>query len=278
MIREIYGKKVGMTQIFDEEGNLLPTTLIEVEPVYVLEKIEYPTQVKAKIGCFKIPEKKIGKVKRPVKGYFDKLEISPYKLIREVDIEKGADFSFTPSNVANDESQDQQPQEESKEAKSSQDVEVVKAEVQKSASEPKQEGETKPDNETKGSEKKDSAKVKEPTNPRQIGVEIFEVGEKVDVRAKTKGKGFTGGMKRHGWSGQPGSHGHTTHRRLGSAGASAYPSKIIKGLGMPGHMGNSPRTTKNLKVLKVDKDKDLIFLQGNVPGARGTVVSLRKIK
>ncbi len=229
MIREIYGKKVGMTQVFDEEGNLLPTTLIEVEPVYVLERIEYPTQTKVKIGCFKIPEKKIGKVKRPVKGYFDKLEISPYKLIREVDIEEGADFSG------------KQPQKD-----------VAEGESQEAA--------------------------KEPTDPRQIGVEIFEVGEKVDVRAKTKGKGFTGGMKRHGWSGQPGSHGHTTHRRLGSAGASAYPSRIIKGLGMPGHMGDSPRTTKNLKVLKVDKDKDLIFLQGNVPGARGAIVSLRKVK
>lgn len=267
-----------MTQVFDEEGNLLPTTLIEVEPVYVLEKVEYPTQIKAKIGCFKIPEKKLGKVKRPVRGYFDKLGVSPYKLIREVDIEEGADFSFTSLDVANDDSQTQQSQEESKKVKSSQDVEVVKAESQESTNEPKEESENKLDSETKEAEKKDSAKVKEPTNPRQIGVEIFEVGEKVDVRAKTKGKGFTGGMKRHGWSGQPGSHGHTTHRRLGSAGASAYPSRIIKGLGMPGHMGNSPRTTKNLKVLRVDKDKDLIFLQGNVPGARGAIVSLRKIK
>lgn len=252
MIREIYGKKVGMTQVFDEEGSLLPTTLIEVEPVYVLEKVEYPTQTKAKIGCFKIEEKKIGKVKRPVKGYFDKLGISPYKLIREVDIEEGADFSFTSSDVQGQENETRQPQEESTEAKSSEGEEVAKAEVQEPAS--------------------------EPTDPRQIGVDIFEVGEKVDVRAKTKGKGFTGGMKRHGWSGQPGSHGHTTHRRLGSAGASAYPSKIIKGLGMPGHMGDSFRTTKNLKVLKVDKDKDLVFLQGNVPGARGTIVSLRKVK
>jgi len=259
MIREIYGKKVGMTQIFDEEGNLLPTTLIEVEPVYVLEKVEYPTQIKVKIGCFKIQEKKIGKVKQPVKGYFDKLGVRPYKLIREVDIEEGADFSFTS-------------------AKSSEDVEVAKAEAQESASEPKEESEKKPDGETVEVKKEASAKVKGPTDSRQIGVEIFEVGEKVDVRAKTKGKGFTGGMKRHGWSGQPGSHGHTTHRRLGSAGASAYPSKIIKGLGMPGHMGDSFRTTKNLKVLKVDKEKDLLFIQGNVPGARGTIVSLRKVK
>jgi len=252
MIREIYGKKVGMTQVFDEVGNLLPTTLIEVEPVYVLERVEYPTQTKAKIGCFKIQEKKIGKVKQPVKGYFDKLGVSPYKLIREVDIEEGADFSFTPSDVQDQNSEVQQSQEEGVEAKSSEGSEVAKPEVQEPAG--------------------------EPIDPRQISVEIFKVGEIVDVRAKTKGKGFAGGMKRHGWSGQPRSHGHTTHRRLGSAGASAYPSRIIKGLGMPGHMGDSFRTTKNLKVLKVDKDKDLIFLQGNIPGARGAIVKLRKVK
>ncbi|MFH1518989.1 MAG: 50S ribosomal protein L3 [Candidatus Omnitrophota bacterium] len=217
MIREIYGKKIGMTQVFDQEGNLLATTLIEVEPVYLLEKVEYPTKTKAKIGCFKIEETKIGKVKRPVKGYFNKLKVSPYKLIREVTIDK--DFPET--------------DEESKE--------------------------------------------KATIDPRQFGVEIFEVGSKVDVRAKTKGRGFAGGMKRHGWSGQPGSHGHTTHRRLGSAGASAYPSRIIKGLNMPGHMGNCFRTTKNLKVLKVDKEKNLLFIEGNIPGARGAVVRVRKV-
>ena len=241
-----------MTQVFDEEGNLLPTTLIEIEPVYVLEKVEYPNRVKAKIGCFKIKEKRIGKVKQPIKGYFDKLGVSPYKLIREVDVEEGADFSFTSSDVQNQEDKVKQSQEESAEAKPSSGSEGTKAEVKEPAG--------------------------EPIDPRQISVEIFKVGEKVDVRAKTKGKGFTGGMKRHGWSGQPGSHGHTTHRRLGSAGASAYPSRIIKGLGMPGHMGDSFRTIKNLKVLKVVKEKDLLFIQGNVPGARGAVVSLKKIK
>jgi len=255
MIREIYGKKIGMTQIFDEEGNLLPTTLIEVEPVYVLEKVEYPNQTKAKIGCFKIHEKKIGKVKKPIKGYFDKLKVSPYKLIREVDIEEGADFLA------------KQPQKD-----------TAKAEVPEPVEVPKEEGENKSNNEAVEAKGEITDKVKEPTDPRQIGVEIFEVGEKIDARAKTKGRGFAGGMKRHGWSGQPAGHGHTTHRRLGSAGASAYPSRIIKGLNMPGHMGNSFRVTKNLKVLKVDKDKDLIFLQGNVPGARGSIVSLKKIK
>jgi len=204
-----------MTQIFDEEGNLIATTLIEVEPVYALEKVDYATKSKLKVGCFKIAENRLDRVKKPQKGYFDKLGVSPYKLIKEVDTEEGADLSFEP---------------------------------------------------------------KEAGDPRQIGVTIFNEGDLVDVRARSKGKGFAGGMKRHGWSGQPKSHGSTTHRRIGSAGASAYPSKIIKGLGMPGHMGNKFRTVKNLKVLKIDEAKNLLFVKGGIPGSRGTIVRIRKVK
>ncbi|MCK4912780.1 MAG: 50S ribosomal protein L3 [Candidatus Omnitrophica bacterium] len=267
MIREIYGKKIGMTQVFDEVGNLLPTTLIEVEPVCVLEKVTYSNQTKAKIGCFKIKEKRIGKVKKPIKGYFDKMGVEPYKLIKEVDVEEGADFSFSAPSAK------EQPQEEAKQPQ--EEVGKPQEEVQEENIEAKPSDSKETDKADKTNKEEP---VAEPTDPRQIGLEIFEIGEKIDVRAKTKGKGFAGGMKRHGWSGQPSSHGHTMHRRLGSAGASAYPSKIIKGLGMPGHMGDCYRTTKNLKVLKIDKDKDLIFLQGNVPGSRGAIVSLKKIK
>lgn len=195
-----------MTEIFDDEGNLIGVTLVEVEPACILEKVVYPKKAKAKIGCFKLADKKAAKIKKPVAGYFSKLGISPYKLVREVDIE-------------------------------GEDVEAKK----------------------------------------EIGVEIFNEGDTVDVQGKTKGKGFTGGMKRHGWSGQPGSHGSTTHRRIGSAGASAYPSKIIRGLNMPGHMGNVNRTAKNAKIVKVDADKQLLFIKGAVPGARGTILKIKKV-
>ena len=114
-------------------------------------------------------------------------------------------------------------------------------------------------------------------DPRKIGIEIFNEGDVVDVRAKTKGRGFAGGMKRHGWSGQPGSHGSTSHRRIGSAGACAYPGEIVKGHRMPGHMGNSFRTIKNLEILKVDKDHSLLFIKGAIPGARGNVVKLKRV-
>jgi len=256
MIREIYGKKIGMTQIFDEEGNLLAATLVEVEPVCVLEKAQYATKTKARIGFFKIQENRVAKVKKPIKGYFDKLEISPYKFIKEVDIEKDADFTFNdPKEEAKEETKKEAVKEENKEQENKEENKEQGQNEQVKADEPKETGQS-----------------------REIGIEIFKQGETIDVRAKSKGKGFAGGMKRHGWSGQPGSHGSTSHRRIGSAGASAYPSRIIKGLHMPGHMGDCFRTTKNLKILKIDKDKNILFIEGSVPGSRGTIVNIKKVK
>lgn len=113
-------------------------------------------------------------------------------------------------------------------------------------------------------------------NKREIGVELFKEGDIINVRAKTKGRGFAGGVKRHGWRGQPKTHGSMSHRRIGSAGTSAFPSRIIKGLHMPGHMGNVNRTIKNLKVLKVDKEKNLLFIKGAVPGSNGGIVKIIK--
>jgi len=263
MIKEIYGKKIGMTQIFNDEGNLIATTLIEVEPVYALEKIDYPNKTKLKIGCFKIEEKKQGKIKKPIKGYFDKLDITPYKLVREVEIEEGADLSFEKKQALPEQKKAEEtptPLEANSDTppKTEEEAQEVKNdEASLEQEEVKQEGQS--------------------GDPREIGVSIFNEGNVIDVRAVNKGKGFAGGMKRHGWSGQPKSHGSTSHRRIGSAGASAYPSKIIKGLGMPGHMGNKFRTVKNLKVLKVDTKNNLLFISGNIPGARGALVQIKKV-
>jgi len=243
MVREIYGKKIGMTQVFSEEGDLIATTLVEVETACMLEKVDSSGGLKVRIGCFKIFKNKIKKVKKPIKGYFDKLGLSPYKLIREVETEPGADFSFD----GNIDSKDQS----ASEVDSSGEVSVEEDSLQKS-----------------GQEKR---------NPREVGIEIFKEGDLIDVRARTKGKGFAGGMRRHGWHGQPKSHGSTSHRRIGSAGASAYPSKIIKGLNMPGHMGDRFRTARNLKISKVDSDKNILFIKGNIPGAKGAVVKLKKV-
>jgi len=207
MIKEIVGKKLGMTQIFDEEARRRGVTVVEVEPVCILEKVEYPRKgLKARIGCFRVEESKIHGIRKPQRGYFEKLGVACYKMIKEVDV-------INP-----------------------QEVELKK----------------------------------------EVGVEIFSEGEKVNVRAKTKGRGFQGGMKRYGWAGQPASHGSTTHRRIGSAGATTFPGRVIKGLHMPGHMGNKFVTIKNLEVVKVDKEKGIIFLEGAVPGPNGGLVYIKK--
>jgi len=109
-----------------------------------------------------------------------------------------------------------------------------------------------------------------------LGVEIFSENEKIDITGSSIGRGFQGGMKRHNWSGQPKSHGSTTHRRVGSVGASAYPSKIVKGHPMPGHLGNSTVTIKNLKIIKTDKQNGLLFVQGSCPGPRNSLVVIKK--
>jgi len=206
MIKEIVGKKLGMTQVFDDNGNLIGVTILKIEPVLTLEKIEYPKGPRVKVGCFKVGEKKEKKIKRPCAGYFKKLKVASFRMIREV----------------------------------------------------------MPDAQTEFEAKK------------EVGVEIFQETTYVNVQARSKGKGFQGGMRRHNWRGQPATHGSTTHRRVGSVGASAYPSKIVKGHRMPGHMGNRTTTVKNLRVVKVDTQGGLLFVEGSVPGSTGSLVVIKK--
>ncbi len=109
----------------------------------------------------------------------------------------------------------------------------------------------------------------------KIDVSIFEVGQKVKVSGISKGKGFQGAVKRWGFSGMGASHGVKHHHRtLGSVG-SAYPQRVIKGKKMPGRMGSDRVTVKNLKIVKIDKENNLIAVQGAVPGAKGTLLEIR---
>ncbi|MDD4293954.1 MAG: 50S ribosomal protein L3 [Candidatus Omnitrophica bacterium] len=248
MIREILGKKIGMTQVFDDNGDIHGVTVIEIEPACILEKVEYPSKIRARIGCFKVMDARVSKVAKPQKGYFDKLGVSPYKVIREVEIDDATDFSFlnkTTADIKND--------------KVSEQADKVSAEGQEAVEVNAQE----------------QTAVKD--DLRYIGVELFKEGDIVDVRAKTKGRGFAGGMKRHGWAGQPGGHGSTTHRRIGAAGQCADPSKIMKGLHMPGHMGNVYRIAKKLQVLTVDTENNVIIIKGSIPGHNGCVVKIKKM-
>ena len=109
----------------------------------------------------------------------------------------------------------------------------------------------------------------------EIRTDIFKAGDRVDVLGTTKGKGFQGVMKRHGFGGGPGTHGSNFHRAPGSIGQSADPSKVIKGKRLPGQMGNVRRTTQNLEVVRVDHDKNLLVIRGAVPGAKGGVVVVK---
>jgi large subunit ribosomal protein L3 len=109
-----------------------------------------------------------------------------------------------------------------------------------------------------------------------IGVDSFEVGDKVHVSATSKGRGFQGTIKRHGFSRGPESHGSHNVRQPGSVGASADPSRIFKGQRMPGQMGNETATVRNLEVVAVDAEKNELWVRGGVPGGRGTVVKIRK--
>jgi large subunit ribosomal protein L3 len=111
---------------------------------------------------------------------------------------------------------------------------------------------------------------------QELTVEIFEPGQSVKVTGTSKGKGFQGGMKRPGFKGRPASHGHSGSRLIGSLGPGTDPSRVIKGKKMPGQMGNVRKSILNVKVIKVDSERNLIFLKGGVPGSRNSYILITK--
>ena len=110
----------------------------------------------------------------------------------------------------------------------------------------------------------------------EIKADIFEVGDKVDATAISKGKGFQGAIKRHGQHRGPMTHGSKFHRHQGSNGACSSPSKVFKGKGMPGHMGHVKVTVQNLSVVKVDAEKNLLLVKGAVPGPKKALVTIKE--
>ncbi len=110
----------------------------------------------------------------------------------------------------------------------------------------------------------------------EIKLEIFDEGEIVDVIGTTKGKGFAGVMKRHNFAGGPDGHGSMFNRRVGSIGNCEFPGRVVKGRKMPGHYGNVRVTIKNLKIVKIDADKNIIAIKGAVPGSKGEYVNIMK--
>ena len=111
-----------------------------------------------------------------------------------------------------------------------------------------------------------------------ISLDMFEVGERVDVVGTTKGRGFTGVIKRHGFHGGRKTHGSKSHRIPGSIGCSATPSKVIKGKKLPGHYGNQRKTVRNMEIIDIRPDENLLLLKGAVPGARSGLIAIKKPK
>jgi len=197
----ILGKKLGMSQVFDEENNAIPVTVIEAGPCFV-------TQIKTKekdgykavqIGLEPLKEQK---VKKPQKN-------KPFKWIREFRINGKDDLTLK--------------------------------------------------------------------NGDKIDLSIFSPGEKVIISGISKGKGFQGVVKRHHFKGGPASHGHRhVLRRPGSIGTS-FPERVPKGRRMPGHTGMERVTVKNLKIIAIDKENNLLAIKGAVPGYRGQILEIKSV-
>ena len=204
MKKAIIGRKVGMTQIFDEKGNVIPVTVIEAGPCSVVQvKTEETDGYDAvQLGFGAVKEHKVNK---PEKGHFTKVKVTPTKHLRE----------FRLSDVSN-------------------------------------------------------VKVGD-----EIKADVFSAGELVDIQGITKGKGFQGVIKRHGQSRGPMGHGSMYHRRPGSMGACSTPSRVFKGKKLPGHMGTNTVTIQNLKVVRVDLDKNVILVKGSVPGNKGVILKIK---
>ena len=205
MKKAILATKIGMTQIFSEDGTLTPVTVLLAGPCVVtqvktLEKDGYEA---VQVG---FEDKRETLVNSPDRGKFDKAEIPYKRYVREFRFENSSEYS-----------------------------------------------------------------VKD-----EIKADIFEEGDKVDVTATSKGKGYQGAIKRHGQHRGPMAHGSKYHRHAGSNGAASDPSRVFKGKNMPGHMGSEQVTIQNLKVVRVDADENLILVKGAVPGPKKGLVVIKE--
>jgi len=203
----LIGKKLGMTQLFDEKGKVTPVTVLQVGPCFVVQRKSSDKEGynAVQLGFGK---KKIKNVTKPLQGHFEKSDFKEgFEALREIKIDPGEDHKIGES----------------------------------------------------------------------LSVDIFEVGEYVDVTGKSKGKGFAGVIKRHHFHGSPAAHGtHEYFRHGGSIGSSAYPAKVFKGMKMPGQYGNERVTIQNLVIVEIKKDRNLMMVKGAVPGPNGGIVMVKR--
>ncbi|MFR3730114.1 50S ribosomal protein L3 [Lacrimispora sp.] len=205
MKKAILATKVGMTQIFNENGVLTPVTVLQAGPCSVtqIKTVENDGYSAVQVGYVDKREKLVSK---PLKGHFDKAGVSYKRYVREFKLENADQYS-----------------------------------------------------------------VKD-----EIKADVFAAGDKIDVTAISKGKGFQGAIKRHGQSRGPMAHGSKFHRHAGSNGAASDPSKVFKGKKMPGHMGNKKVTIQNLEIVRVDAENNLILVKGAVPGPKKSLVTIKE--
>ena len=206
MVEGIIGKKIGMTQIFDDDGSVIPVTIISAGPCAVIQMKTKSKDGYAAVQLGFIEDKPFRKANKPTRGRFAKSEIDPTRILREFKYDESGDI-----------------------------------------------------------------KVGD-----KFSVDLFKVGEKVHVSGQSIGKGFAGVMKRWGFRGGKDTHGSMFHRRPGSIGSSAYPSRVMKGKRLPGHMGNSRVTKKNLTVIDADKENNFLIVKGSIPGSNGGYVLIKK--
>src|SRR5436853_536157 len=205
-IEGIIGKKVGMTQVFAEDGALVPVTVIQAGPCLIVQKktADKDGYDAVQIGLVeKISNRRITNANR---GHFEKAGLSPLRTL--------AEFEYSGEANVGD----------------------------------------------------------------RVQVDIFKPGDAIDVVGQSKGKGFQGVMKRHNFRGGRASHGSMFHRAPGSIGASAFPSRVMKGMRMGGRMGGDQVTVKNLRVAKIDLENNLLYIRGAVPGGRNGLVIVRFAK
>jgi len=204
MVEGLIGRKIGMTQLFEEDGRVVPVTVIEAGPCVVtqLRSQDKDGYEAAQLGL--VDAKAAKKANKPMRGHHEKAGVPPTRLRKEFRLVEGDDAGV---------------------------------------------------------------KAGDP-----ISVEIFQDVKKVDVVGTSKGKGFQGVIKRHGFGGGKATHGSMHHRGPGSIGQSAYPSKVMRGMRGPGRMGTDKVTLKNVRVVRVDIEKNLLLVRGSVPGSTGSTV------
>ena len=203
MTKGILGRKIGMTQVFAENGNLIPVTVVEVAPNVVLQKksVDSDGYVSVQVG---FEDKREKLANKPEKGHVAKANTAPKRFIREF---RGDDLAA---------------------------LEVG----------------------------------------QEVKVDIFAAGDIVDVTGISKGKGFQGVIKRHGQSRGPMAHGSRYHRRPGSMGPVA-PNRVFKGKALPGRMGGDQVSVQNLEIVRVDTERNLLLIKGNVPGAKKALLKIK---